>query len=235
MAMRLLVSVCCIVTSSAADVYSEHQFKTVYDTLVLSKDAAEVRTINANIVGTDTPPNQVELHKWYHDVSAAVQADAQAIMGKALANKAGSAPTHPTADCLALIHKAMTGATWALAYPVYIKILGETDTGLSQKEIDARTCINALSGAEKELAIQAGLRANLVKLFNAKANIDCPAGGTMLKASEFVTGTLAAAAPAAGKPGEKTQPMYSQAEGALRGELMTNMVNRLNAVLPTPV
>merc|ERR1712238_629735 len=96
----------------------------------------------------------------------------------------------------ALIHKAMTGATWALAYPVYIKILGETDTGLSQKEIDARTCINALSGAEKELAIQAGLRANLVKLFNAKANIDCPAGGTMLKASEFVTGTLAAAAPA---------------------------------------
>lgn len=234
MAMRLLVSVCCIVTSSAADVYSEHQFKTVYDTLVLSKDAAEVRTINANIVGTDTPPNQVELHKWYHDVSAAVQADAQAIMGKALANKA---PTHPTAECLTSIEGAMHGkAAWAAAYAVYSKVLGETDTGLSADEVKARSCINTLSGAEKELAIQAGLRAKLVGFFTTQATTDCALGhGKMLEVSQFVSGTLAAVAPAAGKAGEKTQPMYSQADAVLRGALMNDMVIRLNAQLQTPV
>jgi len=155
-------------------------------------------------------------------------------MGKALANKA---PTHPTAECLTLIEGAMHGkAAWAAAYAVYSKVLGETDTGLSADEVKARSCINTLSGAEKELAIQAGMRAKLVGYFTAQANIDCELGDKkMLEVSQFVTGTLAAVAPTGALAGKKTQPMYRQADAELRGALMNDMVSRLNAKLQTPV
>jgi len=249
--MRLLV-LCCIVTCSAqsttittttaapAAVYSEHQFKTEYEAAVSGKDAAAVKTINANIVGTVTPGSDKELHRWYHHVSEAVQANAQAIMDK---GQATEAPTHPTAECLTLIDaaaKTPVADDWTKMYTVYSQVLGDTDTGLSAENKKARACINTLSGAEKELAIQAGLRAKLFDFWKKKADVAWEVGEAkdMLKVSAFVTGTLAANPPAAGQAGEEgkdTQPMYTQADAVLRGELMNDMVQRLNAQLPAPL
>jgi len=221
-------------------VYSEHQFKTEYEKAVTDhgKDAAAVKTINANIVGTVTPGKDKELHRWYHDVSEAVQANAQAIMDK---GQATEAPTHPTAECLTLIDlakKTPFANDWATTYKVYSQVLGDTDTGLSAENKKARACINTLSGAEKELA-SLDMRGKLFSYWKAKADAVWVVGKAknMLDVSAFVTGTLAATAPdpKAAKTWQETQPMYTQADAVLRGELMNDMVQRLNAQLPAPL
>merc|ERR1712238_622164 len=96
-----------------------------------------------------------------HDVDAAVQDDANAIMGKALVKAEAAAGAHPTANCLTDINTAMPVVAFAAMVENYNKILGDSTlpTPADDKQIKARACVNAPSGAEKELAIQAGLRA----------------------------------------------------------------------------
>merc|ERR1712238_322122 len=146
---------------------SEHQFTTKYAAYVdkMKMDAADVRTANANIVNTAPPPvalkEETGMHRWYHDVDAAVQANAKAIMGKELVKAEAAAGAHPTASCLTDLKAAMAPAlVFADMYENYNKILGDStlDAG-DTKQIKARACVKALSGAEKELAIQVGLRA----------------------------------------------------------------------------
>jgi len=232
MAMRLLVSICCIVTSSAAGVWSEIQFKKEYDAYVLGKDASGVKTANANIVGASIPDDasEKELHRWYHDVNAAVQADAKATMDKALADQ--SANVYPTADCLALIKAAMPPKDWATDNPIYLKIVGD-DVLADGAPKTARDCINALNGPEKELAIKVGMRSYLFGYFDTAwtaavkdADKDVPG------VSGLVTGTLAAKATADKKTGQTTQPLYSTADSTLRAEMMSAMVNQMKATLP---
>lgn len=232
MAMRLLVSICCIVTSSAAGVWSESQFKKDYDAYVFGKDASFVKTANANIVGALTPKDtkESELHRWYHDVNAAVQADAKATMDKALADQ--SAHVHPTADCLALITAAMPPKDWATDNPIYLQIVGD-DVLAAGAPKKAQDCVNALNGPEKELAIKVGMRSHLFGYFDtawkaavAKADKDVPG------VSGLVTGTLGATLPGDEKTGKTTQPMYSSADATLRGEMMIAMVNQMKAKLP---
>jgi len=219
-------------TLSAIDVYSEHQFQTTYAAYVASKDAAAVATTNANIVGSAAPTDAHELgmHRWYHDVSVAVQAEAKAIMDKALAAKPGS--IHTTASCFTDIAAAWSATDdWAHQLPIYNKIMGDTDTGLSNDEKKARACINALSGADKELALKVGLRGKLFGLFKTKFETDV-LSTDMSTVSKMVSGTLAAAAGANANEGHNTQPMYYGADTVLRRQMMELMVGKLNAKLP---
>merc|ERR1712238_301865 len=158
---------------------------------------------------------ELGMHRWYHDVDAAVQADATAI------------------------EAAMTGATFKKMYINYNKILGDSTlkpgAADDDLQIKARACVKTLSGAEKELVIQAGLRAPLFNLFKVELKKGLPvAGKDMLKVSKLVTGTLAATDDAPVKEGKETQPMYSVADAALRREMMSEMVTQLkNNQLPT--
>jgi len=249
MAMRLLVSICCIVTSSATSttlaattttapsasgVWSESQFKKEYDDYVLVKDASSVKTANANIVGALPPTQQkeIDMHRWYHDVNAAVQADAKAIMDKALVDK--SAHGQSTADCLALIEVAMSRTDWATDNPIYLEIVGD-DVLVAGPNKEAQDCVNALSGPEKELAIKVGMRSPLFRYFDDKWKAAVTAADEDVPGvSGLVTGTLGATVPvpADEKTGKFTQPMYSQADATLRGEMMIAMVNQLKAKLP---
>jgi len=237
MAMRLLVSICCIVTSSATGVWSENQFKTKYDAYVVNLDSAAVKTANANIVGEAIPAdtNEKGMHRWYHDVNAAVQADAKAIMGKTLADRLAHG-NYPTADCMTKINTAIgASADWATLYPIYLSVTGDEVPVVppaSADTVKAQACVHALSGAEKELAIQAGFHSKLFGYFTSKMTAALTGTLTMTKVSDFVTGTLAAAAPTAPADGKLTQPMYSQADATLRGEMMRAMVNQLNGQLP---
>jgi len=233
MAMRLLVSICCIVTSSAGGVWSQSQFKKEYDAYVLGKDASSVKTANANIVGASvlTEAKETDMQRWYHDVKAEVQADAKAIMDKALADT--SAHGHyPTADCLKLITAAMPPTDWATDNPIYLKIVG--DDVLVGAEKKAQDCVNALSGPEKEMAIRVGMQSPLFGYFVTKWQTAYTALVTkdVASVSKLVTGTLEAKAPGAPKLGKDTQPMYSTADATLRGEMMIAMVNQLKAELP---
>jgi len=262
MAMRLVVSICCIVTSSAAAVYSEVQFKKEYDGYVIGKDASAVKTANANIVGAVPPQQQIEkdLHRWYHDVNAAVQADAKAIMGKTLADRLAM-ESYPlaAADCMAKINSAIGAKDdkWANLYPIYLSVSGdkvEADNVEAQKKIAAKGkaagsaedlafiaatnqaaachCVHALSGAEKDLAIKNGFNSKLFAFFKKEMTDALKNENSVAGVSAFVTGTLAADAPVAVPKGQKTQPMYSKADATLRGEMMIAMVNQLKAKLP---
>jgi len=239
--MNIRLLMCCLSGAAAAGVFSEHQFTTEYATYVDQKDAAAVRTTNANIVNTAPPAvslaKEHEMHRWYHDVDAAVQADAKAIMGKALVKAEAASGAHPTANCLTDILAAMPAGAFKKMYEDYNKILGDStlkDDGTEDKQIKARACVKALSGAEKELAIQAGLRAPLFKKFQDALTLGLPkTPPDMLLASELVTGTLAATADAKVEKGKDTQPMYSMADAALRREMMSEMVTQLNHNLPT--
>jgi len=242
MAMRLLVSICCIVTSSAGGVFSESQFNNKYLDYVLDMDVTSVKNANANIIGEALPSNQkeIDMNRWYHDVNAEVQSDAKAAMGKAVADK--SSGLHPTFDCLALIKKAMPNpsATFAADNLVYLSIVGD-DIRADGDNKNAQDCVNALSGPEKELAIKVGMRSGLFGYFDTewkkqvKAALAAEPTKGVAVVSELVTGTLGATAGEATDKWKDTQPMYLKTDATLRSEMMIAMVNQLKANLPPVV
>lgn len=242
MAVRLLVCACLLFGVSAADVYSEAGFKKAYDAYVLDLlDAAAVKSANANIVGSAIPTETVEkeLHRWYHDVDTAEQAEANAVMDKAHVAKPAAA--FQTSSCLADITAAQvktagqaTKPTWDEQYKVYNKILAEK-VGVATKgtpkweteDVKAWSCLNALSGAQKELAINS-LTAKLFGVFKETAGTEVKKATDLHLVSQFVSGTLAANPGIDAANGKDTQPMYTQADAGLRREMMQYMVTELN-------
>jgi len=156
MAMRLLVCICCIATSSATGVWSESQFKSKYDAHVKAMDSAQVKIANAEIVGEAIPAGQPEreMHRWYQDVNAAVKADAKAIMDKTVADALGN---YPTADCMTKIGTASKNnvGTWQTLYPIYLSVSGD----VVQADAAAATAQVAATAATKAVAQAAGAAA----------------------------------------------------------------------------
>jgi len=240
MAMRLLVSICCIVASSATGVWSESQFKQKYAAYVGTLDSAAVKAANAAIVGAAIPPEGAErnLHRWYHDVNAAVQADAKAIMGKTLADRSAVVDFTATDPCMTKIKDAVDAhdGDWDNLYPIYVKVSGDDVPSQGSDEVKtAQACVHALSGAERKKTLEDGFQSKLFGFFQTKMTTALNNVHGVDSVSKFVTGTLTDVAPSANTPeaeGKFTQPMYSVADATLRDAMMRAMVNRLKAQLP---
>lgn len=251
MAIRFLVCACLCSSASAtppataapattpAPVVSENMFKVKYASHVSSLDAAAVMTANAHIEGSAIPldPAEKAMNEWYHGVSTAMQAEAKAIMD--VARTARSADLASQASCSTKINaaKAKEGATatWAGQLAIYTLIVADTEgeVGPVPENLEAWKCLNSLSGADKETVIQVGLLAPLFAFFKVEADAGLNAASTLPLVSEFVSGTLADITPTTtAEKGKDTQPMYKEADAALRREMMQYMVTKLNARVP---